>query len=37
MDEPTFLRITEERVELARLDGTAVRVLQTVERSVTGR
>jgi len=37
MDEPTFLRITEERVELARLDGTVVRVLQTVERSVTGR
>lgn len=37
MDEPTFLRITEERIELARLDGSTVRVLQQLEKSVTGR
>jgi UDP-2,3-diacylglucosamine hydrolase len=36
MDEPTFLRITTDRVELARLDGSAVRVLQHVERSASG-
>jgi UDP-2,3-diacylglucosamine hydrolase len=36
MDEPTFLRITADRVELARLDGNAVRVVQHVERSATG-
>ena len=36
MDEPTFLRITAERIELARLDGAAVRVLQQVERTATG-
>jgi UDP-2,3-diacylglucosamine hydrolase len=34
MDEPTFLRITPERVELARLDGSTVRVVQTLERGV---
>lgn len=32
MDEPTFLRITAERVELARLDGAEVRVLQQAGR-----
>jgi UDP-2,3-diacylglucosamine hydrolase len=37
MDEPTFLRISPERIELARLDGDAVRVLQQVERPVSGR
>jgi UDP-2,3-diacylglucosamine hydrolase len=37
MDEPTFLRITDERIELARLDGSVVRVLQQVERAATGR
>jgi hypothetical protein len=37
MDEPTFLRISPERIELARLDGDAVRVLQQVERPASGR
>src|ERR1035437_6570296 len=37
MDEPTFLRISPERIELARLDGDAVRVLQQVERPGRGR
>src|ERR1035437_6814455 len=37
MDEPTFLRISPERIELARLDGDAVRVLQQVERPVSVR
>jgi UDP-2,3-diacylglucosamine hydrolase len=36
MDEPTFLRITDERIELVRLDGADVRVLQQVERGATG-
>jgi UDP-2,3-diacylglucosamine hydrolase len=35
MDEPTFLRIFPERIELARLDDGAIRVLQTVERAAT--
>jgi UDP-2,3-diacylglucosamine hydrolase len=34
MDDPTFLRITPARVELARLDDGAVRVVQTLERGV---
>jgi UDP-2,3-diacylglucosamine hydrolase len=33
MDEPTFLRVTPERVELARLDGPSVTVLQSLKRS----
>jgi UDP-2,3-diacylglucosamine hydrolase len=37
MDEPTFLRITGDRIELARLDGGATQVLRQVERSATGR
>jgi UDP-2,3-diacylglucosamine hydrolase len=37
MDEPTFLRITAGRIELCRLDGGAIRVLQQVERSASGR
>jgi UDP-2,3-diacylglucosamine hydrolase len=36
MDEPTFLRITAGRIELARLDGDDVRVLQHVERRAIG-
>ncbi|MFI5244999.1 MAG: UDP-2,3-diacylglucosamine diphosphatase [Gemmatimonadales bacterium] len=35
MDQPTFLRIVPGRIELARLDGAAVRVLQQVERPST--
>jgi UDP-2,3-diacylglucosamine hydrolase len=37
MDGPTFLRISTDHLELARLDGGAVRVLQRVERSTSGR
>jgi UDP-2,3-diacylglucosamine hydrolase len=37
MDEPTFLRISGDRIELARLEGGDIRVLQQVERSTTGR
>jgi UDP-2,3-diacylglucosamine hydrolase len=37
MDGPTFLRISTDHLELARLDGGAVRVLQRVERSTNGR
>ena len=33
MDEPTFLRVTPERVELVRLAGMSVSVLQSLERS----
>ncbi|MFI5310187.1 MAG: UDP-2,3-diacylglucosamine diphosphatase [Gemmatimonadales bacterium] len=33
MDAPTFLRVTPGRVELARLDGPEITVLQTLERS----
>jgi predicted phosphodiesterase len=36
MDEPTFLRITADRVELARLDGGSVTVAQRVQRPATG-
>jgi UDP-2,3-diacylglucosamine hydrolase len=32
MDEPTFLRVTAERVELSRLSGTAIEVVETVPR-----
>lgn len=34
MDEPTFLRVTPERLELARLAGTAVSVEQSLDRPV---
>jgi UDP-2,3-diacylglucosamine hydrolase len=34
MDEPVFLRVTPGRVELARLDGDAVRVVQALDRGV---
>jgi UDP-2,3-diacylglucosamine hydrolase len=37
MDEPTFLRVTPQRIELVRLDQAATLVLQQVERSATGR
>jgi UDP-2,3-diacylglucosamine hydrolase len=37
MDEPTFLRVTPERIELARLDGAAIHVLQRIERVASGR
>jgi predicted phosphodiesterase len=37
MDGPTFLRISTDHLELARLDGDAVRVLQQVERPASGR
>ena len=36
MDEPSFLRITPDRVELARLEGTQVRVVQQVGRRPPG-
>jgi hypothetical protein len=35
MDAPTFLRITDDRVELATLDGAAtggMRVMETLEK-----
>lgn len=35
MDEPTFLRISADRIELAQLDGDRVRVLRQVERRAT--
>jgi UDP-2,3-diacylglucosamine hydrolase len=37
MDEPTFLRITADRIELARLDDGVVRVVQHVDRRASGR
>jgi UDP-2,3-diacylglucosamine hydrolase len=37
MDEATFLRVTPERIELARLDGGAIHVLQRIERGASGR
>jgi hypothetical protein len=33
MDEPTFLRVTPERLDLARLVGGAVSVTKSLERS----
>jgi UDP-2,3-diacylglucosamine hydrolase len=36
MDEPTFLRVTPERVDLARLTSGAVQVTQSVERRAEG-
>lgn len=34
MDEPTFLRVTPERLELVRLSGSSVSVIQSLERVV---
>ena len=34
MDEPTFLRVTPERLELARLSGSGASVTQSLERPV---
>jgi UDP-2,3-diacylglucosamine hydrolase len=37
MDEPTFLRITEQRVELMRLAGGGIEVADSLERNATQR